>query len=99
MDGHLSVLVEHGDGPPVIHVSGDLDLGSADQLVTCVQQLRDSGHDAAILDLGRLEVLDSSGIRALLQAGRVLSITVRNTSGHVAEVLKVTGMDRHLDGG
>jgi anti-anti-sigma factor len=98
MDGHLSVLVDHSDAAPVIHLSGDLDLGSADQLLACVEQLRSGGHDAAVLDLGRLEVLDSSGIRALVQASRVLAITVRNPSGHVAEVLKVTGMDRHLDG-
>ncbi len=98
MDGHLSVLVDHGDATPVIHLSGDLDLGSSDQLIACVEQLRAGGHDAAILDLGRLELLDSSGVRALVQAGRLLSITVRNPTGHVAEVLKVTGMDRHLDG-
>ena len=97
MHGHLSVLVDHGDAQPVIHLSGDLDLGSSDQLIACVEQLHARGHEAAILDLGRVGLLDSSGVRALVQAGELLTITMRNPSVHIAELLSATGLDGPLD--
>ena len=60
----------------------ELDLGAAAELCARVDAARDAGHRRLLVDLGRLELCDSSGLRALIgaanefraSAGRVVMV-------------------------
>jgi anti-sigma B factor antagonist len=46
---------------------GELDLGTVPKLDACLAELRESGFRQLTVDLGRLEFIDSTGLRLLLQ--------------------------------
>ena len=58
---------------PVVHVTGNLAYGEALQsLHDVVSRLAARGHNQIVMDLGKVEVTDSSGISALLDVNQVL---------------------------
>ncbi|MCW3011115.1 MAG: hypothetical protein JWO90_1519 [Solirubrobacterales bacterium] len=93
----FDVLVDRRDGETVVCVLGELDLTAKEELLSAV---RDALSDIApvLLDLSRVEFMDSTGIRALNQlvreadgAGRTLEIGAA-LQPQVARVLELTGM-------
>ena len=94
-----SVVSEDTPGRYVIKVAGDLAFPDSDGLVETVAGLvADSGTADVVLDLGGVGFLDSSGVRALLQARQATlakdgSLTVTGAHGTVAEVLRITAVD------
>lgn len=46
---------------------GELDLGSVDQLERAVAELVDAGFDRIVVDLRRVEFIDSTGLRVLAE--------------------------------
>jgi len=46
---------------------GELDLATVPTLDACLVELREAGFRELIVDLGRLEFIDSTGLRLLLQ--------------------------------
>ncbi len=63
----LSVVPE-GEQVAVVP-AGDLDLASVDELEREVRELRRLGVDRLVIDLRRVQFLDSSGLRLLLGLG------------------------------
>ena len=61
---------------------GDLDLATVDRVEREVDELRAAGFDRIVLDLRRVEFLDSSGLRLLLS----LRATARR-AGHVLKLI------------
>jgi anti-sigma B factor antagonist len=55
------------EGTTVLVLHGELDIAYADELSARLAALRDRG-EPVILDLDRLDFIDSSGLRVLLQA-------------------------------
>jgi anti-sigma B factor antagonist len=53
-------------GVAVVRVSGDIDMSSAPQLSAHLTQLRDSGTTTIIVDLSKVDFLDSSALGALI---------------------------------
>ena len=49
-------------------LSGELDLASADTLVDAVSKLCAEGTKQIVLDIGELEFIDSTGLRAILSS-------------------------------
>ena len=83
-------------------LAGELDLGSADTLRVCLNQL-DESYDELIVDLEALHFLDSTGLSLLVQTQHSLTeraspgrMLVRNPQGHVRRVLEVSGVDQVL---
>ena len=81
----------------VIYVRGDVDLDThldvEHEIVTAIE----SGADPVVVDLSGVPFLDSSGVRALLQARTVAQrrnarLTVRDPQPIVAQVLRVTNV-------
>lgn len=53
-----------------VAVSGELDLQSADALEHEVAGLHAAGHERVVVDLRRLEFIDSTGLRVLIELHR-----------------------------
>ncbi len=64
----LMIDVSRQDGRRLLTLTGELDLASASNLVEAVSQACDEGTSELILDIGGLEFVDSTGLRAILNA-------------------------------
>ena len=105
MTGYSSLLVTpfdvdvtHGREEVVVALSGELDLGSAHVLEQQVAGLRDAGHDHVVVDLSRIEFIDSTGLRVLIglhkaaeHEGRALSLVPGPRS--VQRIFEMTATD------
>lgn len=91
-------------GRYVISLDGDVAFPDCERLPELVAGLvAESGAVEVVLDLGAVGFLDSSGVRALLQARQAAlakdgSLTVTGARGTVAEVLRITAVDTLLCG-
>lgn len=95
----LSVSVARADGgPPIVMVSGELDMATASVLSQHLSELVEDGTDV-VVDVSELRFIDSSGLRALIDARRKShdrgqTLTLRHPSRNVNRVLAITGLDR-----
>jgi anti-anti-sigma factor len=85
----------HGDSV-VVHVDGDIDVATSDQLRSDMSELVDVGPNL-VLDLTEVPFMDTIGINALLATRSAVlehggSLSVRNPSSSVQRVLDVTGL-------
>ena len=82
------------NGLPVLVVSGDLDISTAQALENAIAA---SGGDAAggiVLNLAALRFMDSAGIAVLLRAvPAVGEVRVREPSKAVLRVLELSGLE------
>lgn len=98
---HLSRIVMSAmetDGCDVVFLAGHLDLNTAPHVQSTV--LGDEGLRAPrlVLDLSGLELLDSSGIGALVQVNRAVSgrdaqLEFVTDSPHLRKLFKISGLD------
>jgi anti-anti-sigma factor len=73
MSDSLSLAVETLEGLAVLRLRGKLVYGQDLQpLYETVARLRREGHERVIIDLGKVESTDSSGISALLEVRRIV---------------------------
>lgn len=84
----------------VVHLAGELDGTSADQLIECIGTVG-SGVSTIVLDLHKLTFLDSMGISVLIRLHRELDcasrlLQVRNLRGHPLRVFDMTELHRTL---
>jgi anti-sigma B factor antagonist len=97
-DAPFSIDVAQVDGRTVLELTGELDLATAPELEEAISARVGAG-EPVVLDLRRLEFMDSSGVRALVaghnaakEAGGSLVI-VRAASGtEVDRVIDVSGI-------
>ena len=91
--------VERKDQIAICRVSGDLDAGSANELVADLDREIDGGSNRLVLDLGRVAYIDSSGLGALvkvLKKTRLVGGDVRlaELEPEVRKVLELTRLDK-----
>jgi len=88
--------------PYVVEVGGDIDLATVTGLEEPIIRAIEGGRRPVVLDLCECAFIDSSGIRLLLRAHRLLhpepnhqppSLAVVAT-GHVARMLEITAVDK-----
>jgi anti-anti-sigma factor len=72
----------------VFHLSGWLDAQSEKQLVDTVQKASDEGAKFVLLELGGLDMITSSGIRAMQKAHQILTA---NEPAYQVPRLKISG--------
>ena len=94
----------HRDGGPrVVRLGGDLDLATADAARDTIKQAVDATtSDRVEVDLSAVPFLDSSGIRALIQARkyafeRGVSLVLARPTESVHRVLTTLGLHEFLD--
>jgi len=85
------------DGIPVLVLSGQIDLDTAPEVRTALQQVRDAGANTIVVDMAGVEFLDSVGISVLIAARQRLvddggGLVVRSPSRPVRRTLEVAGL-------
>ena len=90
----FAVRVSSADQPPVVAVSGDVDLANIAEFEQAMSKAR-NGSDALTVDLTEVSYCDSAAVRALfaLAADAQLTMIVRQT-GHITTLLGISGLDR-----
>jgi anti-sigma B factor antagonist len=85
------------NGVPIVRQSGELDLATAGELCARVDAARAAGFRRLVIDLTRVRLCDSTGLRALIRpaaevlasAGRV--VVVPPADGTVARTFALAG--------
>jgi anti-sigma B factor antagonist len=93
-------IATSADGVRRVAVRGELDLDAEDRFFRAVDELLSSGDTSVVLDLGGLEFIDSSGVRALLRLHLAHGERVQlgELSDSVARVLDIVGALPRLRG-
>jgi anti-sigma B factor antagonist len=94
----LEIGVERRDGATVVSVGGEVDMATAPQLCACLREL--SGP--VIVDLSRVNFLDSSGMAVLVGARARADRTggelrLRTPTEHVRRILELTGLSEWIE--
>jgi anti-sigma B factor antagonist len=90
-------VVREGTGPPVVALSGDLDIATAPSLRAELSEVNARGGDV-VVDLRGLRFIDSTGLGVLVAARRDASdrghkVTLRGPSSNVVHLLAISGLD------
>ena len=98
----FAIAVMRVNGARLLRLSGEFDLGGVKTFEHHVSSERDPAAKTTIIDLGDLQFMDSSGLRALIQAESALRadgcrVVVIKSSGQVAELLRLTGVADRLE--
>ena len=103
---HDLVIESHVEGPRRrLALSGELDLASAGALSEVVEKLCAEGVQEIVLDIGALEFIDSTGLRAILSSRVVCAETncalsvapeADQVRPQVRRLLQVTGLLERL---
>ncbi|HEX5224179.1 MAG TPA: STAS domain-containing protein [Solirubrobacteraceae bacterium] len=100
----IDVRAEDG-GRRRLALSGELDLASASALADAVSQLCADGAREIVLDIGALEFIDSTGLRAILSSrvvcaasscALIVSPEADKVNPQVRRLLQVTGLLERL---
>jgi len=96
----LAVEVRRDGAAATVVAEGQLDMATTDELRDAATEARE-GVDRLVLDLRRLDFIDSSGLRALVElrseterAG--VGFVVQATDGPVRSALEATGLSALL---
>jgi anti-sigma B factor antagonist len=80
-------------GARIVALIGEIDISNAETLGASLDRLIDGETSALVVDLTKLEFMDSSGIAMLLRAAaRVDTIEIRNPSSVVRRIIECTGL-------
>jgi anti-sigma B factor antagonist len=99
-DGTLSIQVLEEDSSRTLSLVGELDLANA---ATLAAELEGHSRGDLVLDMSRLEFIDSTGIALLVATHRRLNCNgevrfrlIGSESTSVCRVMKLTGLDAEL---
>jgi anti-sigma B factor antagonist len=100
--GELGIETRDEGKATVVALSGEFDLAGVQQFESVIGKLESNGAQVLLVDLGGLDFMDSSGLRALVMAdqrakkeGRRLAI-VPGPPG-VRRVFEITQLEDRLD--
>lgn len=98
---NFSAHVEKIDGATLIHLNGEIDVVSSEQLRSAIEPFLGPGH-RIVLDFREVQFIDSACLNALVQARRSLaaeggSLLVRDPSAMARRILLVTGLHDLLE--
>jgi anti-sigma B factor antagonist len=91
----------HADGTTVLRLSGDLDLFSATEFGETTRSLLAGGCRRVVVDLARVEFVDSAGLAALMilyrncEAARC-ELALVDATGRQENLYALTGLDQML---
>jgi anti-sigma B factor antagonist len=98
----LVLATERRNGVAVISFDGDIDIASVDRLEEALLAVEGNETIGIVLDFGRLEFIDSTGLhwierahRRAALAGRVLAVS--NDSRAIKRTFELAGMDPLLN--
>jgi anti-sigma B factor antagonist len=94
----LSLSENTVDSQTIVHVRGEVDVHSAPQLRDRLTDVIDGGKKSIVVDLSRLDFIDSTGLGALVAAlnhakGTDAALRVVCSSERVLKLFRITGLD------
>ena len=94
----MNIRTDVDGAQATIALEGWLDTQTAPELAAALDEL-DENVESLTLDLTSLEYVSSAGIRQIVAAHKKMagSLTVRNVTPEVLEVLRLTGVDKRLN--
>ena len=95
----LALATHEVAGHAVVEVRGEVDVYTSSVLRERLVELIDGGHRQVVVDLDRVEFLDSSGLGVLVGALRRLrtvggELTLVCTNEKLLKVFRITALDR-----
>ena len=98
----LETDVQHREGHVEIALRGELDIAGSPGVRAALLGLVEAGHAHLVVDLSGLDLIDSTGISALVAARRSAlgaggGFCVRRASPVVRRVLAISGLVEHLN--
>ncbi len=102
MSKPFEVTIEHDGSTPRMVLTGELDLATAEQLEDELKRVESSEPPKLVLDLRKLEFMDSTGLRAVIAADsrareRGGKVVIVRAPEEVDRVFRITRMDQHLE--
>jgi len=102
VEDQLDISIRREGDRVVVAMDGELDMASAPRLEEAVQSSELELDTTVVLDLQRLQFIDSTGLRAILslrercdERGQQFAVT--RGSPQVQRLLDITGVSEHLD--
>lgn len=95
-----ALIASYSDGEmSEVSLMGELDLSSAPRLYNELWQLTQAGQKSVVINLAKLEFMDSSGLQLLLRLREKLKaknreIVLINPQPSIAKLFKLTGFDK-----
>ena len=81
-------------GPPVVVVSGDIDLATVDEFQNAMSKAC-NGSSVLHVDLTGVSYCDSAAVRALFALAATTELTmIVKPVGHITTLLAISGLDR-----
>jgi anti-sigma B factor antagonist len=98
----FGIAVQNVNGRLVVAVTGELDLAVAGRLDSEIEQLGVAPNGTLVIDLSRLEFMDSSGLRVLVRAHQRsqeqgFRVVLVQGPDPVQRVLTLTGVDEQFE--
>lgn len=82
------------DHPPVIAVSGDIDLANVKEFEDAMTNARNGSRELTV-DLTEVSYCDSAAVRALFSLAATTQLTmIVKPNGHITTLLGISGLDR-----
>jgi anti-sigma B factor antagonist len=99
--GRLTIEVRECPDRVILGLGGELDLANASQLLAAIATPAVESKRTIVFDLGRLEFIDSAGLRVILAAAddaqaRGQRFALTGASEQVQRLLEVTGATKRL---
>ena len=101
----LETPVEHNEESAIVTLRGEVDMATSTQLRQLLMGLMAAGHTHIVLDLARLNFIDSTGLGVLIGAHRRAAemggrLVLRRVSSRTRDTLRMVALDEvlHLEG-
>lgn len=92
--GRFTVSVASAEQPPLVAVTGDVDLANVSEFQDAMSRAVGGGPDLTV-DLTKVSYCDSSAVRALFSLAATTSLTmIVRPTGHIKTLLGISGLDR-----
>jgi anti-sigma B factor antagonist len=96
----FAARVENQGETCTVELVGELDMSCVEEAKDALRQAQETDAARIVIDLDGLRFIDSHGLALLVEASRRSDGTGRlyftRGSGHVAEMLRLTGLDQTL---
>jgi anti-anti-sigma factor len=100
-DGALTYEIRRERERTTVHLLGDFDLATVEKVALVLEHEHARGPRHLVVDLSRIEFLDSSGLHLLHTIGNRVAadgggLTITNPSHAAAKAIRLTAMDQVL---
>jgi anti-anti-sigma factor len=98
----MSAMVSTSGSTVSIHLTGDFDFSTQDELSAAFNQALESEQGAIEIDMKQVTFIDSSVIRMFLKLNESArkqkkSLAIRNCNEHIHEIFSIGGFDKIFD--